>query len=458
MVMEVKLNSEMGRPVDVIGVPSKYIVKDGVRHFNPDYKAFMAKQGKQATTALHADKALPTVCTMGDFEQLKQAAQEDKSEKQSPPSLAPSTEETLEIFQDDETFRQIGLSPEAIAQALGGVFAKYEIPIGMMNKLLAFSEFDKIEFEIDDSGSMGTIDPSTGISRWQEAKNRLKMMIEIMAYVPIPLISISFLNRKFKIEGKEVKQLILEHEKETPERFIEKAYKLIDQAFASPPGGSTPILEYLTNSLAAGKGKKVARYLFCDGVPDGGGKAQEAITQMLKDRPVPQDNPVTLISCSETASDVKWMKEAEETADYCSEYDDFQEEVREVAKDQGDVFPFTFGMYLVGQLVGAMNPDDLDAMDESVPFTKMTLDNLLGVNGSVEDYRRYFDGFKYAQEIRPIDTRMDQIKKQQQWEGSFHYFLYTPLAKDIQAVKEFKRQLEPPPAYEPSERKRDLFI
>ena len=41
-------------------------------------------------------------------------------------------------------------------------------------------------------------------------------------------------------------------------------------------------------------------------------------------------------------------------------------------------------------LVAALNPTDLDALDESVPFTKKTLDNLLGRELSGEEYGHYF--------------------------------------------------------------------
>lgn len=58
--------------------------------------------------------------------------------------------------------------------------------------------------------------------------------------------------------------------------------------------------------------------------------------------------------------EVVWMKDTEEVAPYCSEYDDYDDEKEEVLKDQGLALPFTRGFYLVGQIVGAMNPDDLD--------------------------------------------------------------------------------------------------
>ena len=40
------------------------------------------------------------------------------------------------------------------------------------------------------------------------------------------------------------------------------------------------------------------------------------------------------------------------------------------AATQGEAIPYSFGFYLVCHLVAALNPTDLDALDESVPFTK----------------------------------------------------------------------------------------
>ncbi len=40
----------------------------------------------------------------------------------------------------------------------------------------------------------------------------------------------------------------------------------------------------------------------------------------------------------------------------------------EVCNSQGDVFPYTKGLWLVSNLIAAINTNDLDAMDESVPF------------------------------------------------------------------------------------------
>ena len=133
------------------------------------------------------------------------------------------------------------------------------------------------------------------------------------------------------------------------------------------------------------------------------------------------------------------MKDAEEVAPFCSESDDFADEAAEVMRDQGAALPYTRGFHLICQLVAAMNPDDLDAMDESVPFTKTTLDNLLGFQTNEESYRQYFNEFVKAQRARRIEGKSDKLKKSMQW--SYDDFRRAPVASQIPAVQQFRRQV-----------------
>jgi hypothetical protein len=86
----------------------------------------------------------------------------------------------------------------------------------------------------------------------------------------------------------------------------------------------------------------------------------------------------------------------EETAPFTSELDDYQDEKREVLADQGTAFPYTRGFWLVSTLVAAINPDDLDAIDENVPFSKATLDDLMGRVHTPEEYQFYFERNPHA--------------------------------------------------------------
>ena len=419
--------------------PIKYIRVNGVTRLNPVYLDYMRTCNNKAvipvTSALNPEKALLVISSMDQHQEINHALKANWHENI---TLAESTLATAEILQQPQISLNVGIQGKAILNELGKIFAKHEAPIGLMNKLMVLSEYDELQFIVDDSGSMGTLSDtkdSCGIpqTRWDEARNRLKEMLEILAYVPTPKIVINFLNRRDTV--------VLEHKGETPERFIETANNQIDSAFRNHPQGSTPAKERLQQSLNTRAGSKIARYFFCDGEPNGGEQAKIAIANMIKNRPNPQENPLTFLSCTSNDEEAEWMKETEELAPYCAEYDDFRSEALEVQYDQGDVLPFTKGFYLIGQLVAAMNPDDLDAMDESVPLTKCTLDNLLGVISSAEEYRRYFEGFKEAQSKRKITNSIDNLKAQFQWEPYYHEFLHQHLAKNIEGVKQFKNQL-----------------
>jgi len=120
------------------------------------------------------------------------------------------------------------------------------------------------------------------------------------------------------------------------------------------------------------------------------------IESLLMHRQNAGQNPFTFISCTNNDADTERMKKCEELAPYCSEYDDYLDESREILKDQGEYFPYSYGLHLVSMLVGAICPDDLDAIDESVPFSKETLQELSGYQISSKEYKHYFDGFMEA--------------------------------------------------------------
>jgi hypothetical protein len=89
---------------------------------------------------------------------------------------------------------------------------------------------------------------------------------------------------------------------------------------------------------------------------------QKQVEELVINRQNPINTPITFLSCTGDDEQVEWMKELEEKALFCSEYDDYEDEKREVLGDQGEAMPFTRGFHLIGSLVAAMNPNDLDAM------------------------------------------------------------------------------------------------
>jgi len=251
---------------------------------------------------------------------------------------------------------------------------------------------------------------------------------------------IEFLNRRDRIS--------LKKEGRTPQAFLNDAYNKIEISFQRGPSGTTPALEKLKESLLRGQGVSIARYFFGDGKPNGGRHAIEQIIQLCLHRTDPEQNPITFISCTNEDEAVEWMKDAEEVAPYCSESDDFNDEAQEVVRDQGVALPYSKGFHLICQLVAAMNPHDLDAMDESIPFTKFTLDNLLGYESNEASYRHYFESFVKAQMARKIEidertgmpSRLDTIRKNTRW--NYEQFLRQQgTSRNIQQVKDVQMKL-----------------
>uniref|UniRef100_A0A7S1ZBR6 VWFA domain-containing protein n=1 Tax=Ditylum brightwellii TaxID=49249 RepID=A0A7S1ZBR6_9STRA len=405
--------------------PKKYIKVNGVMKLNPAYKRWREAQGGQPASTTN-NQALPIISSMQDYEALNDSM---ASYGEPEVALAESTNATIEIMQEPDISIEAGMSPDTMVDELGDILIKYEVPIGLMNKLMGLNEFHVLEFLIDDSGSMNIGRP---ISRWQEAQSRLKEMIEVLAYVPFNQVEIIFLNRSDRVS--------LQRQGRHPKSFMDDAYRQIDAAFVRPPSGTTPVLEKLQNSILSNQHINIARWFFGDGLPNGGVEAQKEITNLLAHRPNPAMSPMTFISCTEINSDVEWMKECEEIAPYCSESDDFVEEANEVLRDQGAALPYSYGFHLVCTLVAAINPEDLDAMDESVPFTKVTLDNLLGIKHDEQSYLHYFTCFEEAQRKRRVVTELDQLKKETKW--NYEEFLKATKASQIPTVRYYKDEMK----------------
>jgi len=291
-----------------------------------------------------------------------------------------------------------GINEDEIIDRLSFLFSQYEVPIGLLSKLLALTDY-KLNIILDDSGSMNSPTDSTigqagafmtsaifsnsnkkdYMTRWQEQEDRLHIMIDFLGCIPTGTVKISFLNRPTKI--------ILEHNEINPDEWINQAHKKLREACIKPPSGTTPTYEVLKEAFENAKGNTM-HYLFTDGVPNGG---PEKVAKLIMERRNPKENPVTLVSCTNVDEECEWMKQIEENGPFVSETDDFNDERDEVIHDQGPAFPYTKGLWLLCLIVGAINPYDLDALDDSRPLSKFTLDNIFGRCISKEEYRKYWN-------------------------------------------------------------------
>lgn len=407
----------------------KYTTENGVRKYNP---AYVPTATATAVPFINQSTALPVI-----------PAPNAPSLEEEEIVVVPTTSYEAAVVAYHEAEPEIylgGYQGEGDSlDELNQVLAKYEVPAGMLGKLLEVNQFETMELIVDDSGSMncGTdaLDPhGKRMTRWWEAKWRISQMVELLAYVPSPPMDIRFLNRRDVLR-------LERNSGELPIDFIQRAESILLNAFRSNPSGTTPAREAIHASIYnRNVGKKVMRFFMGDGVPNGGKAACKQIRDDIINRPDPKNNPFTFMSCTNQDDQVEWMKTTEEKAPYCSEFDDYPDESREVLKDQGNAFPYSYGLHLVAQIVAAFNPHDLDAMDESVPFTKPVLDNLLGYQSSPEEYRYYFDSFIAAQKKLPL--KQFQRAFVGELPSLYNQFLEAAAATDIPAAARYKQQVK----------------
>lgn len=384
----------------------KYIFVNGVMEINPKYVPDVKGGEPAKTTVADPKNSLAIISTMDDMAKASEAKQNAGA---GPVQASRATGSSITIMQDsyyiDKFESTKPLDPGELVDGITSYFAKYEVPLGLVNKLLALLEY-KMNFIIDDSGSMNQYtdasmkdatdyikkqyDPNGKransyqhqMKRWEEAEDRLHIFIDMLAYVPTGPITFGFLNNKSKDDV-----IVLEHKGKTPDQFKEEGHKKISAAFMRiKPTYSTPILENL--KAAFGTKEKVMHYLLTDGVPD---ESIESVKELVLKRANPEKNPLTFLSCTNVDSEADWMKEIEEKAPFTAELDDFLSERKEVQHDQGSTFPYSKGFWLLSSLVGAINPDDLDALDEDRPFSKKTMDDLMGRKLSDQEFRKYYD-------------------------------------------------------------------
>jgi len=390
--------------------PKKYVFENGVMKINPEYTSWKAAQDGVSAGPPPPSNELP-LAVVTSMEDVADAGAEQHAATGTSLQLAESTAASLEIIQDEEFTQEFeqpgeGLDGSELLEGLTAYFAKFEVPLGLINKLMALQMYH-LKFIIDDSGSMNAPTDSktneanehvlrgqvksktTPMTRWQEAETRLHNMVDILAYIPTKSIEIRFMNAKNLINlhrpGKSIEEFTREAHTQIVDNFSTIAVKY-----------KTPTLRVMTNSFrsTAGSRDPCMHYLLTDGVPSDSSVQQ--VADLIKSRAKPESNPVTLISCTNEDEESEWMKQVEEIAQFCSEVDDYQDEKSEVLNDQGLGFPYTKGYWLISQLVAAINPLDLDAIDENVPFTRFTIDNLLGRVHSPAEYQYYFERNPHA--------------------------------------------------------------
>ena len=111
--------------------PKKYIKVGGVMKMNPEYKRWQAAENggpMPPPTRPNANVALPVVSSMDDYMQMNDDLKTDIP-------LSESTNATIEMMQEPEICLEAGMQADTMVDELGAVLGKYEVPMGLMNKV-----------------------------------------------------------------------------------------------------------------------------------------------------------------------------------------------------------------------------------------------------------------------------------------------------------------------------------
>lgn len=374
----------------------RYIFENGVMKLNPAYQVSPG-QPFQSTVA----KPEEALAIVSSTEQVMIATEVQTTVTSSPMVIAPTAVQAMQVMQDPDYLGRFN-APQSLdgGQMLDGLsrlFSQYEIPIGLMYKMMALSNYH-LDFIIDDSGSMqGDSDVKLKeatpylqsrfgdsrrkpMTRWQEAEDRLHILIDLLQYIPVKSIMIHFMNNRQVINLVQIGK--------NPNQFAAEAHKIVADAFSNFSGGGTPIYRCLKDAFDRAADNTM-HYLFTDGEPSD--SSTDNVARLVKHRKRPELHPLTFVSCTNNDEDVAWIKKVEGKAKFTAEVDDFKSERKEVSKRQGPAFPYSRGFWLISHLVAAINPYDLDALDEKYPLTKKTMNELMGRMLTPEEYRYYFD-------------------------------------------------------------------
>ena len=390
---------------------SKYIVENGKVKLNPNFG-----NPNKPTTVANPQRALVVPSNIDEANAIT-----DLTGSQ----LAPSTLDTVVAVQDDGYVNQFHSGGRVdggeLMDTISRIFTEMEAPIGLAHKLIALQGY-AINIKIDDSGSMGSM-CNNGYTRWVNLQQRLIQLMRLLQVVPTRDVTLSFLDRRDIIN--------IPRHGGTPEQFYAYAQQVINGAFQRPPGGGTPIYASVCWMLQNARGP-TAHFLFTDGLPSDSRYTAEQEIKLTQDvllgRANPMQNPFTLACCSDLPTDTLWMHEIEEEAcrpgrpGFVAALQNFRSEQLEVLNDQGPEFPYSNAMWLLCSLTAAMNPNDLDALDQHAPLSKPTLDNIIGHVTTPAEYESYFNSHPQANWLFAED---------------YNAFLTADIANRIPAVNAF---------------------
>jgi len=372
--------------------PTKFVTEDGKLKKNPSWVAWKAGQADapppaaRSVVPLGQEPQITVVSTVSDMVECDVAMTED-------------TRSAVEFLQgQDFLSRYYGRAtgPSDVLSRLEALFAQYEVPVGMLTRLLSMAFKETLgQVSLDDSGSMDTVmtrGGSKGKTRWAVAMDRLRFLTRVF----------SILRLELRVRGLNNPAVVtVDQAGKSIDAVIQEWDELVTSIEMGGAGGLTASRAALVSILAEQErsGRHTSIYVIFAGRPSDAIPAE--LGAMMLSRPDPAKTPITMIACTDVDADVEWVGAIEEQAtaqgrlSFLAAMDDYETEAAEVLRDQGAFFSglYTMGLYFICMLFAAQDPYGLDALDDDYPLTWGMLDGLLGRVTTEAEWQCYIDGY-----------------------------------------------------------------
>ncbi|KAJ9455095.1 hypothetical protein DIPPA_29456 [Diplonema papillatum] len=241
-------------------------------------------------------------------------------------------------------------------EQLARVLAKHEITIADASDLVALTDY-RVIVVADDSGSMSfsnqpvsrRILGATGSTRWDELKNTLSTVLELVPCVVPTGMDLYFLNRPEVLGLRSI---------EDP-RFA--------AAFSACPAGSTPLTQLVSRIVsedARSDCEKPALVLIAtDGEPNGGPAAfASLIESVVRKRVTSKTYKFQILACTDDDSSISWLNDLDERFKEVDVTDDYESEKKQILS-AGKVASFKRSDWVIKALLGPIC-QKFDSIDE----------------------------------------------------------------------------------------------
>ncbi|CAF1261577.1 unnamed protein product [Adineta ricciae] len=230
-----------------------------------------------------------------------------------------------------------------INRKLEGIILRYEIPADKCYRLRALKDYEIIVIG-DDSGSMNTTVDNTNVTRWDELRNLLKIIIEFGTIFDPSGVDVFFLNR--------------------PQCTGITDPRGIDRLFIDPPSGFTPLAKKSKEVIEFARAnidetKKVLLFIATDGLPtdDKGYPDLNEFTRVIRNEIDHEIIHIMFLLCTDEQESVDYLTAFRTTVPNVHVCDDYETERRRVRHLYGRNSQFTRTDYYIHALVSAITSD-----------------------------------------------------------------------------------------------------